>query len=265
MEKSTGKFLDTNVVFDATFELRSNRKNFLKFMKDFKYKDLFVETVVTLEAIEIIYTTFELITPLIRNIIFNSDWDNLNDKKRQELLSDISNKIDNDVEISKNNRTEFAQAEYNTLFPSFLTENKENIQVILRIVPDQYTEHFRMRLEDLFEIFQAHMSDIDYSDFNSELKKLNDNKTTFDIKDSIDFKILCSLLSILQFGGQDNTYGEHHEFNNVNLYSRDSKFLTNVEKFKKLIEATTNSSYINISQIKQDASNLSAAHPYVSD
>jgi hypothetical protein len=262
MEETIGKFLDTNVVFDATFELRKNRKNFLNFMKNFKYKELLVETVVTLEAIEIIAETFGLITPIIRNVIFNSDWDNLDDKRKQAVLTEIYNKIKYDEEISKGNRSDFALAEYNVLFPSFLMETKENIQILLRTLPDQYTEHFRMRLEDMFEIFQAYMEDADYNNFNSELKRLNVDKTIFKEKDSNDFKILCSLLSILQFGGQDNTYGEHHEFSNINLYGRDSDFFKNIENFKKIIETNTDNSYINLDHIKEDLKHLLPLHPY---
>ena len=261
MEETNGKFLDTNIIFDATFELRRNRKNFLDFMKNFKYKELFVETVATLEAIEIIADTFGLITPIIRNMIFDSDWDNLDEKRRKELLSDISEEINKNESISKGNKLEFAQAEYVILSPTFLTETKENIQIILRTVPDQYMEYFRMRLEDIFEIFQAYMEDKEYNNFNSELKKLNEEKSVFNKRNSNDFKILCNLLSILQFGGQDNTWGEHHQFNNINLYGRDKEFFKNIEKFREMVESNNNS-YANLNSIKKDIKNLLTIHPY---
>ena len=264
MDSSIGNFLDTNVVFDGTFEYRLNRKNFLKFLKGFNYKQLCIETVVSLEAVEVICETFQLITPIIRNAIFNSDWDNLDDKKRGILLSEISNNIDTDKEIINYRRLEFAQEAYKQFFPLCLTETKNDIQVLLRTIPDAYAANFRVKLDTLFEILQSYMEDKEYNNYNSTLRKINDDERVFIGRDTNDFKILCSLLSILQFGAHDFDYGEYHSFNNIKFYGRDKDFLTNLQKFKNLIEKSKDSSN-HTDLVKKDINNFELIHPYLSN
>ena len=258
----TGEFLDTNILFDAVYTVRPLYQKFhKKFDPIYLLKQLSITVSVDTEVQKIATESINFLINGLYNTIKPLGWDDLSASEKDNVLKILNKEIEANQEIKDANRTLFVQDALKLIAPQLQNLSKEDI--IEQLCPNLHYTYTRDLQGKIFEHFSippvdgAHPS---HKDFLDVIKRANKNCKAFEMKENQDFDILTDLILLISVGAK---YANNltQDFDNINFYSRDTRFEKNFNEFKKHFDSNTNRNS-NENFIKDAIDNINVDKPY---
>lgn len=228
-----GRFIDTNIVFDAIYTTRPLYSNFRKtFGNSFLLKKLCI-TLSTDTEVHIIATkSIELLSTEIYNVIRPLDWDSLDADAKDKVIKEIQNNLEANKEVKKKDLMIFVVGALKTMTSYLQSFNKT--EIIMTLCPNllyYYTRELQKEISEHFGIPPADGSHANYNSLKSTIKKSNESCIAFELTENQDFDILSDLILLVELGARyvDNVT---QDFDIIDFYSRDGDFKKNFDEFK---------------------------------
>ncbi|QRF74907.1 hypothetical protein Thermo_00400 [Thermoplasmatales archaeon] len=233
-----GKFIDTNIAFDAVYLNRKRHKRTLDFLSDFKSRQVKLSQQVVVEIEEILAESFALLSAKVRDYIKHLEktkrgWDKLDSGERAKALVDIEKMLSNDKEIIKKNRGTFILTAFNNISNALMTMSFEEIQEDLLHLASDNGQNVMIRIISLFPTVEYKREIDDATDLRKAIEKGTITRFFNENGHGKDKEILSELIMILAFGSKDEFYSE------IEFFTCDTDFVEIYGNYREN-ECTTN-------------------------
>ena len=228
-----GKFIDTNIIFDALYAARPLYSNFHRiFGTEFLLHQLNVTISTSTEAHGIATRSAGILSLELYNSIRPLDWDNLKADEKEATLKELRKNLEANEDIKNKKLTVFVVDALKVITPNLLNLSKN--EIILTLCPHLHYHYTRALQLNIAEHFNQPPADGSHDKYNSlitTLKDANDDCKAFKLNENQDFNILSDLVLLIKVGAR---YANNitKKFDVIRFYSRDRSFKDNFDKFK---------------------------------
>lgn len=254
----SGKFVDTNVAFDAVYLNRKRHKLGIKFTSKYLTGELKMCFSVSTEAASILAQSCALLSVKVRDTlkhIYNTgkNWDSMDVQTRAKILVDMENNLVLDKEIIRKNRTEFVHDAIFKLSNTLIDMSFDEIQETLSQLANDVTQIVMQKIHTLFPIVTFKKGFTEPNEIKKEIEASSISNVFNENGHGQDKDILIELMLILALGTESESYDK------LEFYSSDASFCSLFDKYKNIEMSLTKA---NNSHIPASLSNLVFIDPY---
>ena len=256
-----GKFIDTNIAFDAVYQNRKRHHKALEFVSDFKSRQVKLSHRVILEIEEILAESFSLLAVKVRDYIKHLErarhgWNNLDAGERAKSLIEIEKMLSNDKEIIKKNKVTFILNAFNNMANALMNMSFEEIQEDLLYLASDNGKNVMFRIISLFPIVEYNRDIDDAMNLRKAIEEGAIRKFFNENGHGQDKEILSELIVILAFGSKQELFSE------IDFYTCDTDFVKIYNDYKKTECSTSEEANHYKHLLTKTLSNLSITKAY---